>query len=185
MSAFGEGPVDRAVGNRRAGVAGARRTGDRIVDLIENDELVAERRASPGSAAGSRRPPGTAVGKRRCTAAALDVGAVAVDVRLLEIADVAVALDRPAIGEGERAVEREQPHLVCVVCGQVIDRPLDRGRASSTGVGPTTPKEFDAPSATQMHSVPSPASRRRHRCGASRTATGSASHRRAAACAAK
>src|SRR6185503_13097083 len=95
----GVGSVERTVGYWRAGVAGAGRTRDRVVVLIENHELIAERerdRIRPREAVVFKTEP---IGERRRIAATLHVGSVAVEVRLLEAADVEIALQRPVLSQ--------------------------------------------------------------------------------------
>ncbi len=86
------GPVDGPVRNRRAGVSGARRTGNWLIVRIQDHKLVAERERR---GAGERHRPWKAVvlktqpvGKRRRVAAPLKVAVIAVNVGLLEPARV-------------------------------------------------------------------------------------------------
>src|SRR5262249_54789268 len=101
---FGEGAVDGAPGRGRA-VSAPRRARDRLVVLIE--DLEPRRRKACWKSFALE-----AQGVEQRTAAALDLGGVAVDMRLVKPAIIEIALDGPMVGHGVAAVERDQRRFV-------------------------------------------------------------------------
>ena len=74
------------------------------------------------------------------TAAALDVGVVAVDVGLLELAVIEIALHRPMVAHGVAAVHRDELRLIFGGLRPGVDRAiiviekLERGRTDHTEI---------------------------------------------------
>src|SRR5260221_140268 len=126
---LGEGAVDRSPRRRGAGVPATRRARNGLAVLIEDLEVGRRRSRLRGAilleGQGIEQPSLIA-------AAALDLGRVAVDMLLVEPAIIEIALDRPMVGRGVAAVERNQLRLIfgglrpsvdrAIVVGEQFDR---------------------------------------------------------------
>ena len=117
---IGPGAVHRAPRCRGASVARSGRTIDRPIVLVE--ELEVRRRLSRKSVVLQAQRIEQRIG---ClAAAALDVGIVAIDMRLLELAQIEIALHRPMVAHGVAAVHRDELRRVLGGLRPGVDRPI-------------------------------------------------------------
>jgi hypothetical protein len=117
---IGPGAIHRAPRCRGASVAGSWRTIDRPIVLVE--ELEVRRRLSRKSVVLQAQRIEQRIGG--LAAAALDVGIVAVNMRLLELAQIEIALHRPMVAHGVAAVHRDELRRVLGGLRPGVDRPI-------------------------------------------------------------
>ena len=106
--------VERPICRRGTGVAAAGRAGDRVAVLVEKGELVAERGGHRVRAGKPVVLQAQMIDELRAgaVAAALDLRRVAVDMLLLEVADVEIPQHRPGVAQGVFAAQPGEAQFV-------------------------------------------------------------------------